>query len=91
MLTQGPAPDPKCKLIISSFHTLPHLLDCLVCTSNAMSIVLLLQIMGGWDRWGMVDSCYGVGGETGGGYHLIVFVFFLCFCILFSEVPSPFI
>ena len=52
MLTQGPAPDPKCKLIISSFLTLPYLLDCLICTRNAMPIVLLLQMLGGWDRWG---------------------------------------
>ena len=52
MLTQGPAPDPKCKLIISSFLTLPHLLDCLICTRNAMPIVLLFQMMGGWDRCG---------------------------------------
>ena len=55
MLNQGPAPDLKCKLIISSFFTLPHLLDRLICTRNAMSIVLLLQMMGGWDRWGEVD------------------------------------
>ena len=46
MLSQGPATDPKCKLIISSFLKLPHLLDCLICTRNAMSIVLLLQMMG---------------------------------------------
>ena len=46
MLTQGPAPDPKCKLIILSFLTLPHLLDYLICTRNAMSIVLVLQMMG---------------------------------------------
>ena len=52
MLTQGPAPDPKCKLIMSSFLTVPHLLYCLICTRNAMSIVLLLQMMMGWDRWG---------------------------------------
>ena len=39
--------DPKYKLIISSFLTLPHLLDCLICTRNNMSIVLLLQMMGG--------------------------------------------
>ena len=52
MLTQGPAPDPKCKLNISAFLTLPHLLDCLICTRNSMSIVLLLQMMGGWVRWG---------------------------------------
>ena len=46
MLTQGPAADPKCKLIISSFLTLPHLLDCPTCNRNAMSIVLLLKMMG---------------------------------------------
>ena len=55
MLTQGPAPDPKCKLNISSFLTLPHLLDCLICTKNVMSIVLLLQMMRQWDRWGLAD------------------------------------
>ena len=60
MLTQGPALDPKCKLIISSFLTLPHLLDCLICTRNVMSIVLLLQIMEVWDR----------SRGRGGGFHL---------------------
>ena len=55
MLTQGNTPDPKCKLIISLFLTLPHLVDCLIFTRNDMSIVLLLQMMGGWDRWGVVD------------------------------------
>ena len=38
MLTQGPAPDPKCKLNILSFLTLPHLLDGLICTRNSVSI-----------------------------------------------------
>ena len=47
MLTQGPAPDPKCKLNISSLLTLPHLSDCHICTRNSMSIVLLLQMVGG--------------------------------------------
>ena len=51
MLTQGQAPDPKCKLNISSLLTLSHLSDCLICTRNSMSIVLLLQMVGGWDRW----------------------------------------
>ena len=51
MLTQRLAPDSKCKLIISTFLKLPHLLDCLICTRNTMSVVLL-QIMGGWDRSG---------------------------------------
>ena len=67
MLTQGPAPNPKCKLIISSFLTLPHLLDCLICTRNAMSIVLLLQMMGGWDRWGwLIYIGVWVGGQVVG-------------------------
>ena len=42
-------------------------------------------MMGGWDRWGVVDSYQGVGGGTGGGYYLIVF-FYLCFCLLVSHV-----
>ena len=46
MLTQGPTPDPKCKLNISSFLTLPHLLDFLISTRNSISIVLLLKMMG---------------------------------------------
>ena len=91
MLTQRPAPYPKCKLIISSFLTLPHLLDCFICTRNAMSVVLLLQMMGGWDRWGVVDLYLGVGGTTVAGYHLIIFVFLVCFCILLLHVLSPFI
>ena len=33
------------QMIISSFLTLPHLLDFLSCTRNAMSIVFLLQMM----------------------------------------------
>ena len=55
MLTQRPAPDPKRKLIISSLLTLPHLLDGLICTRNTTSIVLLLQVMGEWDRRGVVE------------------------------------
>ena len=47
MLTHGTTPDSKCKLIVSSFLRLPHLLDCRICPKNAMSIVLLLQLMGG--------------------------------------------
>ena len=55
MATKGPTADPKCKLIIPSFLALPHLLECLICTRNAMSIVLFLQMMGAWDRWRVVD------------------------------------
>ena len=50
MLTQGPVPDPKCKLNISLFLKLPHLSDCLICPRNSISIVLLLQTVGEWDR-----------------------------------------
>ena len=45
MLTQGFAPNLKCRLIISSLLKLPHLLDCLIGTRNAMSIVSLLHVM----------------------------------------------
>ena len=96
MLTEGPAPDPKCKLIIASFLTLSHLLDCLICVRNAMSIVFLLQMIGVWDRW--VTSRWLIfimvwlwGGGDGVCYNFIVFVFFLCFCILLSHVLSRFI
>ena len=77
MLTQGPTPDPKCKLNIWSFLTLPHFLDCLICTRNSVPIILLLWIMGGWDRWGVVDSYWGLGAGTGGAYYLL-FCFFVC-------------
>ena len=43
---EGPVPDPKCKLIISSFLTLPHLLDYVICSWNVMSIVSLLGGIG---------------------------------------------
>ena len=38
--------DPKCMLTISPFLLTPHLLDCLISTRNAMSIVLLIQLIG---------------------------------------------
>ena len=53
-----------------------------------MPIVLLLQMMGGWDRWGVVDLCHGV---TGVGYNLIAFVVVVfcafVFCCLMFLVP----
>ena len=52
MLTQVLAPDCKCKLKISSFQTLLYQLDCLVCAKDIMAIVLLLQMMTGWKKWG---------------------------------------
>ena len=46
MLTEAPTPDLKCKLNISSFLTLPHLSDCLICTRNSVSIVFVLEMVG---------------------------------------------
>ena len=81
----------KCKLNISSFLTLPHLSDCLICTRNSVSIILLLWMMGGWDRWGVVASYQGLGGGTGGGYYLLVsFLCLFLFVLLsfgFSDSP----
>ena len=87
MLTQGPAPDPKCKLSILSFLTLPHLLDRLICARNVLSIVLLLQIMGdgiggdgsfilgfGWGHTQWVSS-----------YSFCFFLVFLCFVFSLSQ------
>ena len=47
MLTQGPSPYRKYKLIIALFLMLPDLRDCLICTRIVISIVLLLQMMVG--------------------------------------------
>ena len=93
-LAQGrgywPPPDLKCNLIISSFLTLshfPHLLDYLICTRNAMSIALVLQIMGERGRWEVVNLYYRVGNRAGRGYHVTIFVFYLVllyFVVTFS-------
>ena len=50
---------------------------------------LSLQMMGGWDRWELVDFYQGVGGGTGCGYHFTGFVFSCAssFCSLKSSVP----
>ena len=47
MLTELPTSDPKFKSNISSFFTLSHLLDYLICANDIMIIVSLLQMMGG--------------------------------------------
>ena len=73
ILTKGPAPYPKCKLYISSFLTLPHPLECLICAKDIMIIALLLQIMGGWEGWGREGGgsfMLEVGWGTGVGYHI---------------------
>ena len=82
MLTQGPAPDPKYKLNISQFLTFPHLLDCVICTRNSVSIVLLLWMMGGWDRWGwLIHIRVWVRGQ---GVGIISQVFSICTFVLWS-------
>ena len=54
MLTQGPTPDPKCELNIASFLRLAHPLRYPICAKDTMVIVLLLQVMGGWEGWEVV-------------------------------------
>ena len=49
MLTQGPAPDPKCELNITSFLTLPDPLHYPICAKDIMVTVLLLQVKWGGD------------------------------------------
>ena len=75
MLTQGPAPDPKCKLNISSFLTHQHLLHCLISTRNSVSMVLLLWMMGGEGGWFISGS-----GWENRGWVLSLF-FFIVICV----------
>ena len=82
ILTQGPVTDPKCKLNISLFL---NSLDCLICTKNSLSMVLLLWMMGdvidggGW-------SISGCEWRDRDGYYLIVF----WLALLSFVFPSPF-
>ena len=77
ILTQEPAPDPKCKLNVTSFFTFPHPLDCLICAKDIM-IIVLLKMMGGMGRLGVVYLCGGLGGGIGSRYHI-----FSIFCSVF--------
>ena len=45
ILTEGPAPDPKCELNITSLLTLSHSLHCLICAEDVM-VIALFQVMG---------------------------------------------
>ena len=86
MLIEGPAPDPKCNLNISSFLTLPYPLDCLIRAKDIMIIVLVLvHMIGEWEGWGWfiyVRLRWGEGGGgAGGGYHSFsIFSSVLCCC-----------
>ena len=49
-----------------------------ICAKNIMIIVLLLQMTGGWEGWGMVHLCLGLVEVAGGRYHIFsIFVFFV--------------
>ena len=76
------------KLNISLIPTIPHLLDCLICTMSSAFIALFLQVMGWWDRWQVVDLYQVVGSGAESVYYHIVFCFFFCmdFYLLFSHV-----
>ena len=95
MLTQGPTPDPNCKLIISPFLTSPHLLDCLIYTRKAMSTVLLLQLNRGLGYVGVGWFILGCWWGDRDGHHLIVlffsshlvFSYFFVFCCLRFSFP----
>ena len=88
MLTQGPTTDLKCKFNISSFLTLPHPLDCLICAKDRMVIVRLLQQMGDGKvgPWFIYISVWMEGLAVGIIFFQFLFSewyffnFFFCFC-----------
>ena len=43
-----------------------HFSDCLICTRDSVSIIFLLRMMEGWDRWGVVASYQDLGGVDRG-------------------------
>ena len=89
MLTQGHTPDPKCKFIVSLFLIFPHLLDCLICTRNAMSIVQLLKMMERWNGWGwLIYISVWVGGQLLGIIlQFLLFSYASVFCSVMLSVP----
>ena len=97
VLTQGPARDPKCKLNMSSFLTLPHLPDCCICSRTSMALVFLLQMTREWDSWGwMIYNRVWEGRQEVGiivqFLFLFLWVFFTCAFVLCSLVSSiPFL
>ena len=95
MLTQGPTPDPKFKLNISSFLTHSHPLYCLICAKNIMIIFLLLQMIGD-GKVGGASFMFGFGRGTGGWllYHsLLLFCHFFLVSLfllpLFTSITLP--
>ena len=67
MLTYKPTPDLKWKLNLSSFITLPHLLDCLNFYQEFCVHCIPTMMMPGWDRWGwLIYRSLWVGGQQVG-------------------------
>ena len=95
VLTQGPTPDRKCKLNISSFPILPHLSDCLIPV-----ILCPFYCYCEWCRHGLGRGLliYNMVWDGGQGVGIILqfllffsfFFFHLCFRPLFSHVLCPF-
>ena len=84
MLTQGPAPDPKCELNIASFLTLPHPLHCPICAKDIIVTVLLLQVMGdGKVGGGSFMLEFGWGDRRWVSY-FFYFLFYFCGVVNFS-------
>ena len=83
MLSQRLAADPRYKLNISSFLTLPHPLDCLIFAKDISLCQgyhhhCVVTANDGGIRLGVVHSSYDLGGRTGSGYHI-----FSIFCSVF--------
>ena len=86
MLTQVPAPDPKCELNITSFLTLLYPLHCPICLKDIMVTVFLLEVMGGWEDWGG-SLILGLGCRDRGWVSF--FYFLLCFSAVFNCSLMP--
>ena len=79
MLTQKSAPDPTCKLNISSFLTFSHSLDCLICAKDVMIIMIVTANEGGMGRLGVGSIVLGYRwGDREWVSHFLYFLF--CFC-----------
>ena len=76
---KGPHQIPSVSWIFhNSLHF--HIYQILIWARNSLSIILLLWMMEGWDRWGEVVASYqSLGGGTGDGYYLLV-----CFLFVFT-------
>ena len=65
-----------------------HQLDCLICTNDIMIIVLLLQIMGGWEGWGQL--IFVRVWKVSHNFFLSGSVFVLFFLLRFKFVKLPY-